>query len=484
MVNKKKLAIIVPYSNRLEDLYTFVGHMEYFLKEKVDYEIHFIEQIDADIYFNYGKLCNIGAQITADRADYYVFHDIDVLPKQELCNYEYDYYPTHLCPNIKPYSYWIGGAFKINKTDFYKINGFSNDYWGGTFHWPDLLFRMNKHDLLPTKRFFTRNLYKPHSLTEVKEVNKFIKKTVYPFLLNQNNCCFIRANKTTDYIFEDSFTMSMNLFINDNQTNDGCIIGKQGFDMGIFIMQNEALVVQLWDENNKMHQIWYPHRKHTNQWINLTLKVDVDRSRIVLYIDGKSVKMMDLPKTLMDFRDKDLWIGSLAFKDCFEGKISNLAIFDYALNDSEIMKLYTDGYKNSEGGHNTNFEAVIDIPFDKKFGDFYVDESKSFSNARIVSTGLHQEIFAEELNLSYEFNMPEQSNGRFQILENSKKFSKLDNYNWKEKEENFIENENIFFYEIVSGVLDTNKFGLNTLSYDLVETEEIKNKVYKHQIKI
>lgn len=483
-MNNKKLSIIVPYSNKLQELYTFVGHMEYFLKDKVDYEIHFIEQLDADIYFNYGKLCNIGAQITADRSDYYVFHDVDILPKQELCDYTYSHYPTHLASNLKPYPHWIGGAFKISKKDFYEVNGFSNDYWGGVFHWPDLLFRMNKHNILPTKRFFTRDLYKPHALVEVKEVNKYIKKTIYPFVVNENNCCLIKSNKTTDYIFEDSFTISMNVYINDNQATDGCIIGKQGYDMGIFVMQNEGLVVQLWDVNDKMHQIWYPHKKHTNKWINLTLKVDVDRKTIGLYIDGKNVKMKDFSGTLKDFRGKDLWIGSIAFKDCFQGKISNLNMWDYALNDSEILKLYTDGYKTSEGIHNTNFESIIDISFNKKFGDFYVDESKSHSNARIVSTGIGQEIYSEELNLSYEFNMPEQSMGRYSVLENSKKFSKLDNYNWKQKDENFQENEGIFFYEIVTKVLDTDDFGLNTLSYDLVSTEEIKSKVFKHQIKI
>jgi hypothetical protein len=45
-------------------------------------------------------------------------------------------------------------------------------------------------------------------------------------------------------------------------------------------------------------------------------------------------------------------------------------------------------------------------------------------------------------------------------------------------------NKNIFFYEIATGILDTDKFGLNTLSYDLISTEEIKTGVYKHQIKI
>jgi hypothetical protein len=224
---------------------------------------------------------------------------------------------------------------------------------------------------------------------------------------------------------------------------------------------------------------------YTNQWINLSLKVDMATKKMGLYIDGKKVSVTEgISEFLMDFKGKDLWIGSLAFKDSFQGKISDLCIFDYALTDSEILKLYTDGYKTENNLINTNFQAVIDIPFSKKFGEFYVDESKSFSNARTICTGLHQEIYSEQLNLSYEFDMPEQSNGRFSVLENSKKFSNLENYEWKRKEESFEENENIFFYEIATGVLDTDKFGLNTLSYDLISTEQIKTGVYKHQIKI
>jgi hypothetical protein len=231
--------------------------------------------------------------------------------------------------------------------------------------------------------------------------------------------------------------------------------------------------------------MWYPHKSHTNQWINLSLKIDMDKKKAGLYIDGKIVQTLDkLPKHLMDFKGKDLWIGSLAFNNSFSGKICNLLLFDYPLAESEIIKLYTDGYTTINGTITTNFEAVINVPFDKKFGDFYVDDSKTFSNPRIVSTGIHQEIYSEELNLSYEFDMPEQSNGRFEILENSKKFTKLENYYWTKTDEIFEENKNIFFYEIATGILDTDKFGLNTLSYDLISTEEIKTGVYKHQIKI
>jgi len=479
----KKLSIIVPYSDRKEQMYTFIGHMEYFLKDKVNYEIHFIEQKDADVYFNYGKLCNIGFDITADTSDYYVFQDIDLLPKQDNCDYTYTHYPTHLATNLKPYANWIGGSFKITKEDFIKVNGFSNDYWGGIFHWEDFLFRLNKHNLLPVKRFFTKNVYKPHRLIDVDEINKFSKKTVYPFISDQNNCAIIKANKKTDYLFEDSFTISMDIWINDNQSTNGCIIGKQGYDMGIFVMKNQAIAVQIWGDDNQLYNIWFEHKNYTNQWINLALKVDMDYRKASLFVDGKLVGWSELPDTLMDFRGKDLWIGSMAFRDCFEGKISNLLCFDYALNDSEIEKIYVDGYKTDDIV-NTNFESIIDITFSKKFGDFYVDESKSKSHARLISTGLHNQIYSEEITLSYETNMPEQSLGRFEVMEGEEKFSKLGVYNWVDKDGNFVENESIFFYEIANNTLNTDNFGLNTLSYDLYETEQLKDNIFLHSIKI
>jgi len=186
---------------------------------------------------------------------------------------------------------------------------------------------------------------------------------------------------------------------------------------------------------------------------------------------------------LMDFRNKDIWIGSIALKKSFEGKISNLACFDYALENSEIEKIYVDGYK-SDDLINTNFEAIIDISFNKKFGDFYVDESKSKAHARLISTGLHQTIQSEDVYLSYETSMPEQSLGRYEIMEEVEKFKKFKNYEWNNKDGNFIENEKIFFYEISNEVLNTDNFGLNTLSYDFYNTEKIKENIFLHTIKI
>ena len=51
-----KLAIIVPYRDRREDLDVFIPHMEKFLDNKqLDYKIFVAEQSD-DRPFNYGKI--------------------------------------------------------------------------------------------------------------------------------------------------------------------------------------------------------------------------------------------------------------------------------------------------------------------------------------------------------------------------------------------------------------------------------------------
>ena len=479
---KKKLAIIVPYTkNLLDELYKFEGHMEYFLEDKMDYTIHFIEQKDADLYFNYGKLCNIGFDLSKDDSDYFIFHDIDILPKDERCDYWYSDMPTHLCPNLRPYANWIGGAFKINKQQFQKINGFSNDYWGGVFHWNDLHYRLNKKGYLELNKFFTKNLYKPHMLTDVKLANREIKKTIYPFLCSDNVCGVIKSNKVTDLTFNDSFSISLNAYINDDQTQNVCIIGKKGYDFGLFVMKNEAIVAQIWNDKKELQQIWFPHRNHCNDWINITLVVNLNNQEMILYVNGKYVNGIQISSNLMDFTAHDLWVGSLEYQNNLRGKISELLVFDYALKESEIQKIHIDGYNENT----TTFEPVINIPFNKRFGDFYVDISKkSKSNLRGISTGLISQVEKEHLNVSHKNKMPEESPGYFEILENSKKFLKLDNYKWEDKDENFIENEKIYFYEIASGLLDTDKFGLNTLSYKLTETKKIKENIFIHSIKI
>ena len=147
---KDKLAIIVPYRDRQEHLDVFVPHMHEFLKDKgIDYTIFIAEQTD-NRPFNYGKLCNVVTKEIGKSYTYFAFHDIDMLPMNDECDYGYPDSPTHLANKVEahdnklPYPQYFGGVVLINREDFARANGYSNEYWGYGFEDLDLLYRLQK----------------------------------------------------------------------------------------------------------------------------------------------------------------------------------------------------------------------------------------------------------------------------------------------------------------------------------------------------
>ncbi|CAF0715049.1 unnamed protein product [Brachionus calyciflorus] len=137
-----KVAIIVPYRDRLFNLQLFLKHMHPFLrKQQLDYGIYLIEPI-ANITFNRGLLMNIGfAYALADDPTWkcFVFHDVDLLPEDERNIYSCPESPRHMSSAVStlhyklPYDAIFGGVTEFTKEQFEKINGFSNLFfgWGG-----------------------------------------------------------------------------------------------------------------------------------------------------------------------------------------------------------------------------------------------------------------------------------------------------------------------------------------------------------------
>ena len=108
---------------------------------KVPHCLYVIEQAD-DGLFNRGALLNAGfqiAQLAATPADWYIFHDVDLLPSAELLPY-YSSQPEpgtalHIGSRFTRYpgETYFGGITSFREVDFLRMNGFPNDYegWGG-----------------------------------------------------------------------------------------------------------------------------------------------------------------------------------------------------------------------------------------------------------------------------------------------------------------------------------------------------------------
>jgi predicted glycosyltransferase involved in capsule biosynthesis len=165
----EKLSIIVPFRNREEHLEQFLPTMEKLdLLEDINFEILIIEQ-DEEKPFNRGKLLNVGAK--ESDSTYYCFHDVDMIPI--VSDYSSISSPTHLAAEAEqfgyklPYDGYFGGVTLFDRASFYKINGFSNDYWGWGAEDDDIMFRCK---IRGVKTFRKNGRYK--SLSHEREIKQ------------------------------------------------------------------------------------------------------------------------------------------------------------------------------------------------------------------------------------------------------------------------------------------------------------------------
>lgn len=104
---KHKLALVVPFRDREEHLGLFLQHMHNFLRRQLlDYRIFIVEQNDTHP-FNRAMLMNVGfvEANKLDNFDYYIFHDVDLLPEDERNIYAYPEQPRHMSVAIKKLNY-------------------------------------------------------------------------------------------------------------------------------------------------------------------------------------------------------------------------------------------------------------------------------------------------------------------------------------------------------------------------------------------
>ncbi|KAL3864202.1 hypothetical protein ACJMK2_005907 [Sinanodonta woodiana] len=168
-----KLAVIVPFRDRIEELVQFVPYVHsYFNKKKVRHKIYVINQID-NFRFNRAYLINVGFQLSHNECDYIAMHDVDLLPLNVNLSYSYpDKGPFHVsAPGLHPvYNYptFIGGILLINNKHFEMINGMSNRYWGWGREDDELHVRLKKAGL---------KVSQPKNITTGKQTFKHVHNT-------------------------------------------------------------------------------------------------------------------------------------------------------------------------------------------------------------------------------------------------------------------------------------------------------------------
>ncbi|CAG04540.1 unnamed protein product, partial [Tetraodon nigroviridis] len=147
-----KLAVIVPFRERFEELLVFVPFMHNFLnKKKIRHKILVVNQVD-HYRFNRASLINVGHLESGNDTDYLAMHDVDLLPLNEALDYGFPGDgPFHVAsPDLHPlyhYQTYVGGILLLTKKHYDLCNGMSNRFWGWGREDDEFYRRLKKAEL-------------------------------------------------------------------------------------------------------------------------------------------------------------------------------------------------------------------------------------------------------------------------------------------------------------------------------------------------
>ncbi|KAL3270080.1 hypothetical protein HHI36_009138 [Cryptolaemus montrouzieri] len=155
-----RLALLVPYRERFEELLEFVPYIHNFInRQHISHDIFILNQVDG-YRFNRASLINVGYLQVKSSYDYIAMHDVDLLPLNDNLSYAFPKQPYHLAaPNLHPryhYAKFIGGILLINREQFNLVDGLSNNYWGWGLEDDEFFVRLKEANL---------NITRPENIT-------------------------------------------------------------------------------------------------------------------------------------------------------------------------------------------------------------------------------------------------------------------------------------------------------------------------------
>jgi len=473
---KDKLAIIVPYRDREEHLNTFVPHMHEFLKDKgIDYTIFISEQSD-DRPFNYGKLCNAVVKEIDEEYTYFAFHDIDMLPMSDECDYSYPDAPIHLATNVDshnnklPYPQYFGGVVLINREDFVEANGYSNEYWGYGFQDLDLLYRLERsgaylekfYDLNQTYERYDENDILPYRIENVDISNNKKRHTIKTAVFDLDTRLYGPINKFTNEIINDDFFISFWFNDSDDVKSMKNLFTFEGCDTGVFLSDGKYVIGQMWDDTENYYEVSIDYFK--NKW-NHVVFANVD-NHLVLFLNNRKVKL----KLKDDFKLFDYTNHCIKISDLTSSiELSTINVFANKINDKIVSELFFNGnqiYDLIQNKYGISFSNEFD--FTKIYRNKIVlDSGKNLNHITIEGKYNINEV---EVDVSSEIYLPIRIEGDYKSLVHDNDTDIIKNY--YQYNPDIEENSDIFFNEVIPNILDYKTIGLSNLKYKLMDIQD------------
>jgi hypothetical protein len=471
-----KLAIIVPYRDRQDHLDVFIPHMQEFLKDKgIDYTIFIAEQTD-NRPFNYGKLCNIVSKEVGKEYTYFAFHDIDMLPMNDECDYTYPESPTHLATNVEahdnkmPYPQYFGGVNVISREDFENANGYSNEYWGYGFHDLDLLYRLERSGAYLEKFYDINQTYERYDITDVlpyriENVEIGTDKRnhkINTISLGAESRFYGNINHMTNELINGDFFISFWFKDSKNTEEVKNLFSFEGCDTGVFLSHGKHVLGQIWDKDEIHYEVSHYYKKE--KWNNVIF--GKNNNGIFMYLNNK----LETLKLKENFDLFDYTKHTVKISDTQSDiKISSILTSNTKINEEIVSALFYDGessFNNLKNKFGFNICSIYD------FKTFYknrllLDKGKNLNHLKLEGPFDVEEI---TLDVTTPIYLPIRLQGEYKSLvheDDTEIIKKYYKYN-----PDIEENADIFFHEVLTDKLDYTTIGLSSLTYKILDKQD------------
>ena len=464
---KHKLGVCVPYRNREQHLKQFIPTVSKFLKSKdIDFKIYFAHQID-DKLFNRGAMKNIAAKHAfEDGCDYIVWHDIDMVPEDESCDYSFpNDNPQHIAVRISQSDYqlkyeeYFGGAVVFSKEQVERTNGYSNDYWDWGMEDDDLFWRC-------VKEGYANKTKLDYNEEQVVAYFNGIDSKIEFKPSREQRACLSDSHTVSVLVKADQQIEKVPIWLigdSERQFIEYPIFRKPGYDWGLSFNNSRAYTMQLWDRmKNHIYQ-WI--KRYENQWSWVTMAVDAENKKIHFYLNGResdarlgtgTQSPFEYVEPLKRYGSEPFYIGysKSPTESFFKGAIASIAMWDRCLTPDEIKNMH------------------IQFPQDNLILDI-------FSMGLDFGISNNIEIKTENIEIPHTI-LPHRKNGKFRCLPHQTEglINEGGIEKWA-KGETTAKNERRYILEMQQDKIDYKSDGINSLNYELVSIDTIDG---KHQM--
>ena len=449
---KHKLGICIPYRNRFEHLQQLTSRLGEFLNKKgIDHKFYVAHQVD-DKLFNRGLMKNIAAKYAFDDGcDYIAWHDVDMIPLEEECDYSYpEDFPVHIATKLSKYDFklnyeqYFGGVILFTKEHVLKTNGYSKGYSNCRVY--------KKYRKRKFARFNGDDSYV--EIPWIKSINKLLG--------SDHTVCVLFNPEQQQEKYKDWL-----IGTEDKKFIEFPVFRKQSYSPYCISFNNSRAVTNmLFDGDGGQIYNWI--KREDSVWSWVTTSYNSSNNRFSFFLNDelgrynergtKENRSILINEELFQYNDKShSFVGyndDLENPIFFRGEIAELMIFDQAVKDPKDISKFHDGKK----------KPIMHFKFDTINGG-QVQDLIGGVGARAYNL----EIVEKAINVT-DMPIPHRREGSFECLPHLDEG--LVNNKWA-KGETTARNEKRFVTQMQRKAINYKKDGFNNMKYELVSVKEV-----------